>query len=164
MTPRLLACALLLVVATPAMAQEAIYGDFGVALGQPFDQRMAQGTAMLSGNVEAYRFQPSYPLYLFRDYYAVVTPRSRLVAGIVARSVDFSSMPECVTHLNAVQGFLGRYGLPQVAAQSDREVMVQIDQGNRSVYLRCNRADHIRMELNYADYQMLQLRAQEAGK
>jgi len=159
-----LGAALLLLIGAPAAAQEAIYGDFGVALGQPFDARMAQGTVMLSGNIEAQRFQPSYPLYLFRDYYVVVTPRSRLVAGIVARSVDFSSMPECVTHLNSVQGFLGRYGLPQVAAQSDREVMVQIDQGNRAVYLRCNRATHIRMELNYADYQMLQLHAQEAGK
>jgi hypothetical protein len=161
----LLAAGILLALGgSGAPAQESIYGDFGVALGQPFDQRLAQGTVMLPGNIEAYRFQPAYPLYLFRDYYAVVTPRSRLVAGIVARSVDFSSMPECVTHLNAVQGFLGRYGLPQVAAQTDREVMVQIDQGNRAVYLRCNRASHIRMELNYADYQMLQLRAQEAGK
>lgn len=164
MRRRLLGAALLALLALPAAAQEAIYGDFGVALGQPFDMRMAQGTVMLPGSIEAYRFQPSYPLYLFRDYYAVVTPRSRLVAGIVARSVDFSSMPECVTHLNSVQGFLGRYGLPQVAAQTDREVMVQIDQGNRAVYLRCNRATNIRMELNYADYQMLQLRAQEAGK
>lgn len=147
-----------------AGAQEQIYGDFGVALGQPFDQRMAQGTVRLAGNTDAYRFQPSYPLYLFRDYYVVVTPRTGLVAGIVARSVDFSSMPECVNHLNSVQGFLGRYGLPQLVAQSDREVMVQIEQGNRAVYLRCNRADHIRMELNYADYQMLQLRTQEGGK
>ncbi len=160
----LAALALLAAAAMPASAQEAIYGDFGVALGQPFDGRMAQGTVRLSGNTEAYRFQPSYPLYLFRDYFVVVTPRTGLVAGIVARSVDFSSMPECVTHLNSVQGFLGRYGLPQLAAQTDREVMVQIEQGNRAVYLRCNRADHIRMELNYADYQMLQLRAQEGGK
>jgi hypothetical protein len=149
----------LLALAAPVAAQEAIYGDFGVALAQPFDGRMAQGTVRLSGNTEA-----SYPLYLFRDYFVVVTPRTGLVAGIVARSVDFSSMPECVNHLNSVQGFLGRYGLPQLVAQTDREVMVQIEQGNRAVYLRCNRGDHIRMELNYADYQMLQLRAQEGGK
>jgi len=148
----------------PAAAQEAIYGDFGVALGQPFDPRMAQGTVKLTATTEAYRFLPSYPLYLFRDYYAVVTPRTGLVAGIVARSVDFSSMPECVTHLNTVQGFLGRYGLPKLAAQNDREVLVQIEQGNRAVYLRCNRGDRIRMELHYADYQMLQLRAQEGGR
>lgn len=150
--------------AASAMAQEAIYGDFGVALAQPFDARMAQGTVRLTANTEAFRFQPSYPLYLFRDYYVVVTPRTGLVAGIVARSVDFSSMPECVTHLNTVQGFLGRYGLPKLAAQNDREVLVEIDQGNRAVYLRCNRGDHIRMELHYADYQMLQLRTQEGGK
>lgn len=158
------AALVVLALASPASAQEAIYGDFGIALGQPFDPRMAQGTVRLANNTEAYRFQPSYPLYLFRDYFVVVTPRTGLVAGIVARSVDFSSMPECVTHLNSVQGFLGRYGLPQLAAQSDREVMVQIEQGNRAVYLRCNRADHIRMELNYADYQMLQLRTQEGGR
>ena len=82
MRRRLLGAALLALVGGPAIGQEAIYGDFGVALGQPFDQRMAQGTVMLPGNIEALRFQPSYPLYLFRDYYAVVTPRTRLVAGI----------------------------------------------------------------------------------
>jgi hypothetical protein len=145
-------------------AQESIYGDFGVALGQVFDQRMAQGTVMLNGSTEAVRFTPSYPLYLFREYYAIVTPRSRLVAGILARSVEFATMAECVTHMNSVQGFLTRYGAPLLAAQSDREVMVQVDQGNRAAYLRCNRAEHIRMELNYVDYPTLQIRTQEGGR
>ena len=166
--PRVLAAVarvLLAVIASaPAIAQEAIYGDFGVALGQPFDPRMGQGTALLNGTTEATRFAPSYPLYLFREYYAILTPRTRLVAGILARSVEFSTMPECVTHMNAVQGFLTRYGAPLLVSQTDREVMVQVDQGNRAAYLRCNRSTRIHMELNYVDYQMLQLRAQEGGR
>jgi hypothetical protein len=147
-----------------ASAQEPIRGDFGVMLGGEFDQRMGLGAALLPGNVTAERFQPSYPLYLFRDYYAVVTPRTRLVAGIVARSVVFASMPECVSHLNAVQAFLARYGALRPSSQTDTEVLVQVDQGNRAAFLRCTRGSSIHMELNYVDYEMLRLREQEGGK
>ena len=143
---------------------EAIYGDFGLVLGETFDQRLSAGRAMLFGNIEAERFQPAYPLYLFRDYYAVVTPRSRRIAGIVAESVPFASMPECVTHMNAVQAYVGRYGTPRMTQQSDDEVLVQVEQGNRAAYLRCNRGQFIRMELNYADFDLLNLRSQEAGR
>jgi len=153
-----------LVVSGRAAAQEPIRGDFGVVLGQAFDQRMALGATLLPGNVTAERFQPSYPLYLFRDYYAVVTPRTRMVSGIVARSVVFASMPECVTHLNAVQAFLARYGQVRPTSQTESEVLVQVDQGNRAAFLRCNRGSQIHMELNYVDYEMLRLRDQEGGK
>jgi len=145
-------------------AQEAISGDFGLVLGETFDQRLSAWRALLSGNVEAERFQPAYPLYLFREYYAVVTPRSRQIAGIVAESVPFASMPECVTHLNAVQAYIGRYGTPRMTQQTDTEVLLQVEQGGRAAYLRCNRGQYIRMELNYADYDLLARRSQEAGR
>lgn len=156
----LLACA----ATAPARAQEAIYGDFGVTLGQGFDQSLSLGRALLYGNVEAERFQPSYPLYLFREYYAVITPRTRLVAGIMAESVPFASIDECMTHLNAVQSYIGRFGVPRMTAQSDREVLVQVEQGNRAAYLRCNRGQNVRMELNYVDYTLLRQRDQEAAR
>jgi hypothetical protein len=148
----------------PARGQEAINGDFGLVLGEEFDQRISAGRAILPGNIEAERFQPAYPLYLFRDYYAVVTPRSRLIAGIVAESVPFASMPECVTHLNAVQAYVGRYGMPRMTQQNDNEVLLQVEQGGRAAYLRCNRGQFIRMQLNYADFALLGRRAQEAGR
>lgn len=150
--------------AAPARAQEAISGDFGLVLGETFDQRLSAGRAMLPGNIEAERFQPVYPLYLFRDYYAVVTPRSRAIAGIVAESVPFASMQECVAHLNAVQAYIGRYGMPRMTQQTDSEVLLQVEQGNRAAYLRCNRGQYIRMELNYADFDLLNRRGQEAGR
>ncbi|MGQ0676701.1 MAG: hypothetical protein ACT4N4_11525 [Rhodospirillales bacterium] len=164
MTTGWLALALGAAAVAGARAQEAIYGDFGLVLGQDFDQRLSAGRAMLFGNVEAERFQPSYPLYLFRDYYAVVTPRSRQVAGIVAESVPFASMPECVTHLNAVQAYIARYGTPRMTQQTDTEVLLQVEQGNRAAYLRCNRGQFIRMELNYVDFELLNRRAQETGR
>ena len=148
----------------PARAQEAINGDFGLVLGESFDQSISAGRAMLPGNIAAERFQPAYPLYLFRDYYAVVTPRSRVIAGIVAVSVPFASMPECVTHLNAVQAYIGRYGVPRMTQQTDTEVLLQVEQGGRAAYLRCNRGQYIRMELNYADFELLNRRAQDAGQ
>lgn len=159
-----LAVALAVALAGSARGQEAINGDFGLVLGEEFDQRTSAGRAILPGNIEAERFQPSYPLYLFRDYYAVVTPRSRLIAGIVAESVPFASMPECVTHLNAVQAYVGRYGMPRMTQQNDNEVLVQVEQGGRAAYLRCNRGQFIRMQLNYADFALLGRRAQEAGQ
>lgn len=148
----------------PACAQEAILGDFGLVLGETFDQRLSAGRAMLPGNVEAERFQPAYPLYLFRDYYAVVTPRSRQIAGIVAESVPFASMPECVIHLNAVQAYIGRYGVPRMTQQTDTEVLLQVEQGGRAAFLRCNRGQFIRMEINYADFDLLNRRSQEGGR
>lgn len=156
-----LGAGLALAAGLSARGEEAIRGDFGLTLGQIFDQGLALGSVTLAGNIEAQRFNPAYPLYLFRDYYAVVTPRSRLVGGIVAHSVEFSTMQECVTQLNAVQAFLGRFGVPRMTSQSDREVLVQVEQGNRAAYLRCNRAQNIRMELNYTDYDVLRLRDQE---
>lgn len=148
----------------PTRGQEAIYGDFGVALGETFDQRLSLGRALLYGNVEAERFQPAYPLYLFREYYAVVTPRTRLVAGILAESVPFASIDECMAHLNSVQSYIGRFGVPRMTAQSDREVLLQVEQGNRAAYLRCNHGQSVRMELNYVDYTLLSQRDQEAGR
>ncbi len=137
-----------------ARAADPIMGEFGVALGEPFDKDQVIGRrALTDSSVSAWQFRPEIPLDIFREYYVVVAPDDNVVLGILARSDRYASMAECRAIMDALGLLIARYGQLASAEQPNQEFLY-VNQGGRAVFLRCLQKDDYWMDLQFVDREL----------
>ncbi len=151
---------LILLISTGlSWAAEPVTGAFGIQLGQKFDPSRADRDVGPNG-VMMFRFEPQAPYPKLTHYYVMITPKSRLVYGIVARG-EIEDEEDREREAKILRDFLyKKYGIMDRIDQSQWNIM-----GNRErqVVVSSNSPELMsQLQLIYLDSALLKLLSVES--